>query len=649
MRRPPLHELAGLARGRWQAATRATASVGVVLVAGVLLGHSQWGAVASVGSFAGFYGSDTPYRYRTRLVALVGCALVAAMFLGSVVSTGAVLTTIAVGVASAVAALFCLGFDVPPPREYLIVLDVLVATGLQPADLGTAGGRAGLVSVGAAVGWVVTMLPAAFRRRAPERDAVAGAFSALSGLVAAIGTAQAPDRRRAAVAAVRRARLAVVQAGLDAQDATLQSALVAEELLEVALHVDAEAVGPLPPGWAVAVLGGQPRTDLELATVPLAHRPAAAAALRQALAAAERARAGQLDIPAAAMPLTLSARERVRGMRSWRAVIAPAAVRLGLAVAGGATLGRGLGLGHSYWVGLTAAAVLLASNLTGALRRSIHRVLGTVVGVGLAYLVLAGRPPSIVVVIAAIACQFTAEIFVVASYGTAAVFLTVLALAVFSLGAPEANIGAAVESRLWDTALGAGVAVAARLLLWPRAAAARLPRLQADTLRSVIAALRTVWGVAINPGRRADLETLALRGTRRAVQTRIVSLRAVQTDSSADAPRAGEIDRLWPITRAIETLAHLALSVPESWPPPERAAREQFLMALNKLASAIEGGEPDETSLDGPALDVPALDVPALAGYPRSSAAAAELALAIDRARQAARVRRLGHVRVDEH
>jgi uncharacterized membrane protein YccC len=59
-----------------------------------------------------------------------------------------------------------------------------------------------------------------------------------------------------------------------------------------------------------------------------------------------------------------------------------------MAVGLGVATGRALGLRHAYWTGLTAAAVLQASNLMITRRRVVHRLAGTVIGLGLAFAVL---------------------------------------------------------------------------------------------------------------------------------------------------------------------------------------------------------------------------------------------------------------------
>ena len=108
---------------------RAGLSVGIPLVAGALSHHASYGALASIGSFAGFYGPDAPYRHRIRLVAGVGVALTVLVPLGSLCAATAWLSVVLIGLVATTASFTYLTLRVPPPREYLIVLGVLAATG----------------------------------------------------------------------------------------------------------------------------------------------------------------------------------------------------------------------------------------------------------------------------------------------------------------------------------------------------------------------------------------------------------------------------------------------------------------------------------------------------------------------------------------
>jgi uncharacterized membrane protein YccC len=103
----------------------------------------------------------------------------------------------------------------------------------------------------------------------------------------------------------------------------------------------------------------------------------------------------------------------------------------------GVGIGRALGLGHAYWVGLTVAAVLQGSNLVVARRRVVHRAAGTVVGVALAFALLGWGPPVWASVVVAVVAQFVIELVIATHYGLAVVPITVLSLALSHLAAPE--------------------------------------------------------------------------------------------------------------------------------------------------------------------------------------------------------------------
>ncbi|NJC84360.1 FUSC family protein [Planosporangium mesophilum] len=614
------------------------------LAIGVAVGHPAWGALASMGGFAGFYGSDTPYRYRARLVAGIGAALTLGVLLGGLASTRGWLAPLVAGAVAGATSFVCQAAEIPPPREYLIVLATLAATGIPvPAD--QALWNAGLTAAGAAVGWLVTMSPALGRARAPERRAVRAALEAVAGLLARTGGPDAGAARHQAVTAVRRARRAVIQGVLPADHRLTRSLTAIEELLEAALHVEVEASAPLDTGWATAVralipaVARRTAADVQLSvsspasgggsvsspasgggsvSSPTAGGGSASSpapgplpdAIEQVRAALAGADTAAPDQELTGLPAWPGIRPQLRAAARGHSVILPAAARLGIAVAAGAGIGRALGLDHSYWVGLTAAAVLLATNSANTLRRSVHRIAGTVAGVALAYTLLAGHRSWVVVVAGVALCQFASEMIITASYGLAVVGITVLALVLFHIGTPGADVGVTIGARITDTVLGAVLALILRSVLWPRATAARLPQVQGRTLRSVGRVLCALWS---DSGDGRDLGD-----GRRLLQSELATLRAVHTDALADDRAASpDTDLRWPVTVAIEELAFLALSLPRYRNPPPPDTVWAFRRSLNEIAGAVDG------YASAPAAVTP---VP---GYPRTSAALGVLAAAV--------------------
>ena len=143
---------------RWHVGLRAALSVGIPLLAGVAAGRPSWGAVASMGGFAGFYAPNAPYRYRLRLVAGIGLVLTVVVPLGSLCAPVAVLSVVLTGAVAGAASYACLAPIVPPPREYLIILAALAATGL-PSGPVAALRECALVALGALGGLAAAMAP----------------------------------------------------------------------------------------------------------------------------------------------------------------------------------------------------------------------------------------------------------------------------------------------------------------------------------------------------------------------------------------------------------------------------------------------------------------------------------------------------------
>jgi uncharacterized membrane protein YccC len=117
------------------------------------------------------------------------------------------------------------------------------------------------------------------------------------------------------------------------------------------------------------------------------------------------------------------------------------------------------GFGHAYWAVVSLVAVIPPPRAAHSISRSLHRIVGTIAGVGVTVLVLFWSPPPIVVILVIVVCQLFAEILVGRHYGSALVFITPMALSVSHLVSPVPLNVLAVD-RVLETALGAAVGVA---------------------------------------------------------------------------------------------------------------------------------------------------------------------------------------------
>src|SRR4051794_33739507 len=196
-----------------------------------------------------------PYGRRARHVAAMGGGLALAMAAGTLAAPWAIAAVLVTGAIAGAAAFAGMAAELPPPREFFVVLTCLLATGL-PLDPGAAPERAALVLAGAALAWIVSMGGALIAPRAPEEAAVRGAYERVAALLRAVGSARAEDAQHDAVVAVRAAHAAVRWAGgTGGADfvALRRRTMALEALLDAGLSLVIVESPPLDPRVAEVV------------------------------------------------------------------------------------------------------------------------------------------------------------------------------------------------------------------------------------------------------------------------------------------------------------------------------------------------------------------------------------------------------------
>jgi hypothetical protein len=117
-----------------------------------------------------------------------------------------------------------------------------------------------------------------------------------------------------------------------------------------------------------------------------------------------------------------------------------------------------LGVTRAYWVLVTVMAILQNGHqIRISALRGVHRLLGTLLGVGLYAALMLLHPQGLWLALLLAALQFGVEMVVVRNYGLALVLITPLALTISTHGQPD-DLGGIATERMLDTLLGAAVA-----------------------------------------------------------------------------------------------------------------------------------------------------------------------------------------------
>ena len=135
-------------------------------------------------------------------------------------------------------------------------------------------------------------------------------------------------------------------------------------------------------------------------------------------------------------------------------------------------LGLASGLPFPYWAQIAAIAPLSAPGRTLQVERGLHRIIGTTLGIVTTAFLLSFPAQPWQLVVWVVVLQFLAEMYVLRNYSFALLFITPLALLMVQIAHPQ-PIGAMLEARVLETAIGAvvGIAVVIAAAPWDRWAA----------------------------------------------------------------------------------------------------------------------------------------------------------------------------------
>ncbi|WP_216892703.1 FUSC family protein [Nocardia alni] len=511
-------------------------AVGVPAVVLLLTGHLPLAFFTAAGGLCAAYAHGLPYVARGRALGWV--------LLGMLAGTGIALTTAALTTSAVVrvlvlallAGLFKLVCDasrIGPPGNVIFTF-IAAAAGFLPVRLADIPAHLLLVLCGGALAWLVCMAPALVRPHDPERFAVSRALAATARLLrlSADGGANGAARARAEYdatalthAAWRTVRLVPTPSvGRAAEITALIRLLVRAESLAAAVQIadrPAQPVRPyVPPGWERGWLGVGADTAQWCESRSTASRSADADLLdgwSRQLRTRHAVPVLDGDVLAPVRRRSIGARRGESGVRRVIRAFRPSSpgFQIALRVAVGAALAGllsvALGVNRPYWAVMTAA-VLVVANTSQSWHRTVQRVLGSLVGLGLFTVLVPVMHSQAGLVALSLICYLALEATISRNYWVASIFVTPMSLVMVQF-AGRLPSGHLALDRWIDTCMGAVVAVLICFTVPNRRAESRV----AIALRELDAVLAHTQA--------APAQARADRGVRERVAAALVELR----------------------------------------------------------------------------------------------------------------------------
>ena len=525
---------------QWPVALRTVLCVVLPAVAGLLAGELAAGLTASLGGFGGLFGGGRPYLYRFRLLVLIALAQAAAVGVGLGTGGSPWLAAAAVTALAALATMFCNAFGVPP-AAYQIVLVGATGTAMAAQDADPLRTTL-LVLAGGVFAGVVHVVPALWDVRGPERRIVAAAADDVAAYLEAVGTPEDDRARHQAAERLYEAWLMLV----NQQPLGRHPGAELLRLRELARQIQ------------LLLADAMRRARLDPDAAAQARRLGRQALLRHSVTMTYVPVSLPMGRPTRLSTLAYELRP---GSRSRLVVL-----RVTVATAVVSGLGAVFGLTHSYW-GAAAAVLVLSPGFDRyrTIQRGVQRTVGTIVGVGLAALLLTGLQPDgwpLIVLLAVLV--YLTQLLVPRNYAAAAVFITTSALLIASISLGGAAGQALFLARAGETALGCGIALAVFTLIARKSPVGWVPTALADMQVGAAEVVDELTPAAV-------VSPAGMRARRR-LQSRTIGLAdTFEHGMNGFATQRLTTERLWPAVAAAERLAYRVLA--EGWRMQEEVLR----------------------------------------------------------------------------
>ncbi|MEF2965248.1 FUSC family protein [Paenibacillus sp. M1] len=530
------------------------------VVIGILFNHLDYGLLASLGGFTYLYVFNQPYAQRARRIFVIMLGLTLSVILGTLMAPYPLGAAVVMTFVGAVPVFIFGALRITGPSAIFFVLTYAMATGM-PVDLSLAPLRGGLVFLGGALAWVVSMLGWFINPHKPELDAVKKVYSELAKLLDAVGTEKMNTARHRTVEALKEAENTLL-AGYSSLTETdnfkrllLLNELANDIFLQI-LEASFERKSKIPEELVDSMI--IIANSIENKTAGDKSFPGPEefnGELKDLCKSIDRAYAlldGSPDLYRKNIVISKPKLKTVlMGSYDKNSIVFLTALRTGIVIFFAAVVAISFDFPRSYWIPLSCAAVMAGSTFVGTFHRSIQRALGTVVGVLIASLILAHVHNGYTVALVIFALTFLTETFIVRSYGVAAMFFTPSALVMAEYSTQQFDFSYFASVRIVDIIVGSIIGLAGTVLIGRRLASNLLNHYIAKTLRS-----QGQYLVRLFSGNNGQI-SIDESKERRKMQTNTLNLLSVYSTALGELHINKEkLDSVWPVIYSIVQMGY---------------------------------------------------------------------------------------------
>jgi len=126
-------------------------------------------------------------------------------------------------------------------------------------------------------------------------------------------------------------------------------------------------------------------------------------------------------------------------------------------IGGGYLFALLIDLDNPYWVPISTAAIMQGATFRAVWHRNVHRIVGTFIGMGLAWIIFSMSPNVWVLAGLVILLSFVIEVLVTRNYGLAVIFITPLTVIFADSSIAALDTERLMVARMFDIVLGSAI------------------------------------------------------------------------------------------------------------------------------------------------------------------------------------------------
>ncbi|MBA8759782.1 FUSC family protein [Staphylococcus schleiferi subsp. coagulans] len=470
---------------------------------GMIFNNFSATLLATIGTFANIYVFKGTFNSRLRAVTFSALGLTVAMMLGTLTSGTPLLFGICLLIVAVVPYYIFSTLNIPGPSSTFFIIAYSLSS-VMPHDPQAFAFRGAMVGVGGGMAVLFVYIEIKLRKEQPEYDAVAQEFKKIQSLIDHFNDqVKFNDLTKTVVRTListseilQTSRSLLKNKSIDSQRLTLLHH-AAEGIYSELLELNAKGHRPIPE-----IISDMVTFVMNQILAPShSHHTWK----KHVDVSPEYENLVELifkvDEILTAPDATISKNETIQSPQYWKRLrynLTPESMNFISTVKYSVIIGIAILIAlifdfeRAYWIPLSAHTVLLGGTTIASVERAGARWFGTIVGVGIAVMILMFHPPLIIAVILLCLSGALTEMLIGANYALAMFAITVQVILLSGLAQGNLTIMIAVP-RLLDTTVGILIAVIGVMIIGRRLASKRLPEIIADVTRIEAQMFHTIF------------------------------------------------------------------------------------------------------------------------------------------------------------